>query len=87
MSGRRKKVSLLQQWYYKRKIKAAMAGSVPFLLNPNDHSTPLSFTVQTNSTGTAEGGNRGREMRRPLDLFWSWNPSIFTFVVKVVMGA
>ena len=59
------------------------AGGVPFFLNSNDHFTPVSFMVQANSVGRAEGGNSGRNTRRPLsgfrDHFRSfWIPSIVT---------
>lgn len=75
------KSSLLQCGTKRGKSEQQTAGSVPFLLNSNDHFTPVSFTVQANSAGRAEGGNWGRRMRRPstgsVDHFRSfWIPSI-----------
>lgn len=67
------------------------AGGVPFFLNSNDHFTPVSFMVQANSVGRAEGGNSGRNTRRPLSGFGDhfrsfWIPSIVTSVVEVAIG-
>lgn len=60
------------------KSKQQAAGSDPFLLNSNDHSTPVSFTAQANSTGRAEGQieERRRPLPRPVDHFRSsWIPA------------
>ena len=74
-----------------RKSKKQTSGSVPFFMNSNNHSIPVSFTVKANLTGSAGGGKLGREMRKTLsrsvDHFSSsWIPRILTFVVEVVMG-
>jgi len=58
-------------------------------LNPNDHSTRVSFIVQVDSTGRAEG-----ELKERGDLFpdlWSTiqsflDPSILTFAVEELWG-
>ena len=68
------------------------AGGVPFFLNSNDHFTSVSFMVQANSVGRAEGGNWGRNTKRPLpegfrDHFRSfWIPSIVTCRKQKGMG-